>query len=803
MEAFYQWKEVYFKTTNTQRNELNQALGELAKKSLEQESSKFRLTKSFICEVLGESDEGLFKLALDLGWLNRVGVAEENPSEQVYAFFHPSFQEYFASLAIDDWRFLFNHNPQELNKENYKVFDTSWHETIMLWISRKTILTQEKEIFINYLIDFDDDCEAYYSIQAFFLAAKLIGEAPDIKNSLKEHIISTILEWGFGEWDDECQKWLISIDSTQEKAKGILSLTFKEEITRYLLFCISKSSSNLAKFEAVEQLAKIDPKNRKCLDIVVEEFNLNDNTDFDCEIFFNAFSLAKSISFYQPELIDLLLSKLNSMTENIENIDQIYLMSNCIAHIDPGNTKATKILINTLQKYSSDKNKVSELAASILMIDHNSEFAVSTLLNLLINNETKTIKNYVTSEISEWVNKDNQELIDLICCSLNTNLDRLDPLDVGEIFACIKKYDISRFKMLEELIITSKDKLVIRYAMYVISNILEIENINYDPNNIIKNEIKRHFLENIKNIKTKTENNYYIFSMGKLIKSVIDNDFCEDLENLISQISHSKALYSICEIILDFEPNNVTATSCLIKLLSDCNDSDVHWNATSLLMDTIPVEQLLSLVLHLKRNWKNLDSQEIQWKFVHYEETICRCSENITYPQFYEIWHNTLKTNHPEVHEIYPLGNIAIAQTLNQQILDLPSQLQPTKKTYPLIINAKSLEKMTSENSLSQSLCNKIYKIIFPQITDIPKVNDPSDLEREIIKIKGQIQKQNLVLIFHKGEPKETLVNVCEQLTDEIYYKFITNEPIEHGFSLQKNPENPVEKLQNWINQLD
>jgi len=199
VEAFYQWKEVYFKTTNTQRNELNQALGELAKKSLEQESSKFRLTKSFICEVLGESDEGLFKLALDLGWLNRVGVAEENPSEQVYAFFHPSFQEYFASLAIDDWRFLFNHNPQELNKENYKVFDTSWHETIMLWISRKTILTQEKEIFINYLIDFDDDCEAYYSIQAFFLAAKLIGEAPDIKNSLKEHIISTILEWGFGE----------------------------------------------------------------------------------------------------------------------------------------------------------------------------------------------------------------------------------------------------------------------------------------------------------------------------------------------------------------------------------------------------------------------------------------------------------------------------------------------------------------------------------------------------------------------------------------------------------------------------
>jgi predicted NACHT family NTPase len=41
------------------------------------------------------------KKAIELGWLNEVGVAEENPDEQVYAFFHPSFQEYFAALAIE------------------------------------------------------------------------------------------------------------------------------------------------------------------------------------------------------------------------------------------------------------------------------------------------------------------------------------------------------------------------------------------------------------------------------------------------------------------------------------------------------------------------------------------------------------------------------------------------------------------------------------------------------------------------------------------------------------------------------
>jgi hypothetical protein len=156
----------------------------------------------------------------------------------------------------------------------------------------------------------------------------------------------------------------------------------------------------------------------------------------------------------------------------------------------------------------------------------------------------------------------------------------------------------------------------------------------------------------------------------------------------------------------------------------------------------------------------------------------------LDYPEFYQAWY----------------GQPEIAQTLNQQIIDLPSQLQSTEKTDPLVINAKSLEKITNENSLSQALCNKIYKRIFPQITDIPKVNDPSGLEREIIKIKGQIQKQNLALIFHKGEPNETLINVCEQLTDEIYYKFISNQSLEQAIPSQ---ENLVNILQNWINQLD
>ena len=123
---FYEWKKGQFATTGEQRKRLNAALGELAREAIDKEETRFRLRQEFVCEYLGEPDDAdsLFGLALRLGWLNKVGVDGENPRKAVYAFFHPTFQEYFAAKDFcdrADYATLAKH-----------IGEASWNEIFLL-----------------------------------------------------------------------------------------------------------------------------------------------------------------------------------------------------------------------------------------------------------------------------------------------------------------------------------------------------------------------------------------------------------------------------------------------------------------------------------------------------------------------------------------------------------------------------------------------------------------------------------------------------------------------------------------------
>ena len=79
VEEIYSWKQEILDQAINQE-QLNQALGELAKRGIESGESRFRLREKLVREVL---EPELFNLALNIGWLNRVGETTEKPKEDV------------------------------------------------------------------------------------------------------------------------------------------------------------------------------------------------------------------------------------------------------------------------------------------------------------------------------------------------------------------------------------------------------------------------------------------------------------------------------------------------------------------------------------------------------------------------------------------------------------------------------------------------------------------------------------------------------------------------------------------------
>jgi energy-coupling factor transporter ATP-binding protein EcfA2 len=127
VEKYYKWKEdnPEFKLSLTDQEQLHEALGNLAKAALEQQDSRFRLRRRFIRQHLETS---VFEQALKLGWLVPIGLPtldeEYDRDEDVYTFWHPTFQEYFAALAItksNNWQYILPF-----------FMDSVWHEIFLL-----------------------------------------------------------------------------------------------------------------------------------------------------------------------------------------------------------------------------------------------------------------------------------------------------------------------------------------------------------------------------------------------------------------------------------------------------------------------------------------------------------------------------------------------------------------------------------------------------------------------------------------------------------------------------------------------
>jgi hypothetical protein len=259
IEYFYRWKQHPQLTDDLDKQEeLHAAFSKLA---LEAIDKKLPLRKKLAHKVMGKS---LFQLARDVGWLNWV-YKDAETGEDVYAFFHLTFQEYFAACAIDNWQKDFlKHVPENPMQGIYRIFESHWKEVILLWLGRENVAKEQKETFIEALVKFEDGWENFYEYQAYFLASAGIAEFDDFSDpNFANEIVEQLIHWSFGYFDCENQRWMKFPESIENGATIALQETDSTKAIKALTRLFQEIQNDSDHFRVAAFILNIDSGNPK------------------------------------------------------------------------------------------------------------------------------------------------------------------------------------------------------------------------------------------------------------------------------------------------------------------------------------------------------------------------------------------------------------------------------------------------------------------------------------------------------------------------------------------------------------
>jgi hypothetical protein len=411
VEEVYRWKKDEFPTTPEQRKQLNAKLKELALAAIDKEENRFCLRHKFVEGVLGDRDGCLFQLALNIGWLNRVGVDAKNPNpnQPVYAFFHPTFQEYFAALAIDDWKDFLNHVPDNPAQGIYRIFEPQWKEVILLWLGRDDVAEEQKEEFIKALVEFDDGLDDFpwYWLQANLLAAAGIAEFESRRFS--DAIITRLINWSL---IDDYQLIENPRCFMVNRAREVLQETNKTKLTNVLIQLLERPDGDLRRL-AADYLLTINPDEVRAIQTLIQLLDIMQSVNEQSQII----SSLQKARVGNREVINTLKRFL--IHSNDEFIRCIAACS--LVKIAPDSPEATQVLKTLLCTVVNDlaasclKNIYPDMDVPLLLPERSKESLIqsSVLLQLSRLGLGRIEPNELDNKITDIVN----ELIYLLCVS--------------------------------------------------------------------------------------------------------------------------------------------------------------------------------------------------------------------------------------------------------------------------------------------------------------------------------------------------------------------------------------------------
>ncbi len=452
--TLYQWKKPHLNWS--QQQELNAALGKLALSGMLNETSRFQLRESVGYRVMGASQ---FELACRLGWLNLVARDAET-LEGIYAFYHPTFQEYFAALAVEDWHFFLNHfpkNPQHPDAR-YRIFEKQWKEVILLWLGREDVGKEEKEAFIKALVKFKVGWDKFYRYRAYFLAAAGIAEFKDCR--LGDEIVQQIVTWGFGYFDEKKQEWRTFLDPIVEIAGEVLKETDRQRAISALIELIRNSGDEYTRREATRSLGEIGKNRPEAIAALVELINNSQ----DEVTRWQAADILGKIDKDSPVAIAALAELIHTSVEKNTWKRSAYSLGTIGKDSPVAIATLVELIPNSVENgihryfYWFNVPTYIIVAYSLGKIGQNNPVAIAALVELIRTSDNKVTQGFA-AEILGKIDKDNPVAIETLLDSVRNYRPKDNRYQAAERLARIGKNNPVAIAALVELISTSRNQV--------------------------------------------------------------------------------------------------------------------------------------------------------------------------------------------------------------------------------------------------------------------------------------------------------------------------------------------------------
>ena len=563
IKYIYRWKEQFIKTyaklcgktlSECQRL-LHEALGELAKAAIDGKSGRFRLSYQLVSQYLGDRNDetSLLSLALSLGWLNRVGIDIDEPEESVYAFYHATFQEYFAALAVEDWDYFLprNHVDFPVVGKEYRIFEAQWKQVILLWLGLEGVNRNQKEEFIEALLEFEDGCNDFYGYPAYFLAAAGISEFKDCSRA--DEIVAKIIEWGFGYFNIEKQEGRTFLEPIAEGARAALLHSNYTIAVKQLTHLLTNTEDKNALRKVAEILGKIDRGNPETIAALIELLSATN----DENIRWIVAKILGEIATGNPEAIAALIEIISATNEESTR----RRVAESLDKIDPGNPEAIAALIKIIST-TNDRDTRRRVAESLGKIDPGNPETIAALIKIISMTNDEYTHWKVAESLGEIATSNPDVIAALIGIISKTNNEWL-PWIVADILGEVACGNPETIAALIQLLSATNDE----DTRWRVADILG---------------------------KIATGNPEAIATLIKIISATTDEDIRYLVAGILGKIAtgNPEAIASLIKIILvhnnedirwiaaynlgKIDPGNPEAIASLISILSTTNDEKLR-----------------------------------------------------------------------------------------------------------------------------------------------------------------------------------------------------------------------------------